>query len=107
MSHLEDKIKHWSFKPGQLTADEHEKIKTYLLHVQHKLFDQIAAGYCEKCEDTGAVEEICGHCNGSGEGMYDRSTCYWCHGKGVEYWYCDCEVGQLAAYNGDYNGPII
>ena len=29
-------------------------------------------------------EPICGACNGSGEGMYDGSTCYKCHGYGHE-----------------------
>ena len=29
-------------------------------------------------------EEICSGCSGSGEGMYDGSTCYKCHGSGVE-----------------------
>ena len=29
-------------------------------------------------------DEPCGHCNGSGEGMYDGSTCSWCKGTGVE-----------------------
>jgi DnaJ-class molecular chaperone len=27
----------------------------------------------------------CSHCSGSGEGMYDGSTCWACHGKG-EVW---------------------
>jgi len=25
----------------------------------------------------------CNHCNGSGEGMHDRTRCQVCHGKGV------------------------
>lgn len=29
-------------------------------------------------------DEICGGCSGSGEGMYDGSSCYKCHGSGVE-----------------------
>jgi hypothetical protein len=32
---------------------------------------------CEEEED-----EICGSCNGSGEGRYDGSTCYSCKGSG-------------------------
>lgn len=27
---------------------------------------------------------ICSGCSGSGEGMYDGSSCYKCHGSGVE-----------------------
>jgi hypothetical protein len=27
-------------------------------------------------------DDICSACNGSGEGMYDGSTCYKCHGYG-------------------------
>ena len=29
-------------------------------------------------------EDICSACNGSGEGMYDGSTCYKCRGAGIE-----------------------
>lgn len=29
-------------------------------------------------------EHICPACNGSGEGMYDGSSCYKCHGTGEE-----------------------
>ena len=29
-------------------------------------------------------DEICSWCSGSGEGMYDGSTCRKCHGSGVE-----------------------
>ena len=35
-------------------------------------------------EDEDDDEPICSACNGSGEGMYDGSTCYKCHGSGVE-----------------------
>lgn len=27
---------------------------------------------------------ICVHCNGSGEGMYDGTTCHYCKGRGEE-----------------------
>ncbi len=48
---------------------------------------------CENCEDTGVVKEICFLCNGSGEGMYDGSTCYACKGTGIEYVKCtECEL---------------
>ena len=30
-------------------------------------------------------EEICCHCNGSGEGMYDGTRCTYCKGSGIEY----------------------
>lgn len=29
-------------------------------------------------------DEICSGCSGSGEGVYDGSTCYKCKGRGVE-----------------------
>ena len=29
-------------------------------------------------------DEICSACSGSGEGMYDGSTCYKCKGNGIE-----------------------
>lgn len=31
------------------------------------------------------IEVICSWCNGSGEGLYDGTTCRNCNGKGVEY----------------------
>jgi len=34
--------------------------------------------------DTDDGDFICPQCNGSGEGMYDGSTCHACHGSGVE-----------------------
>jgi hypothetical protein len=34
--------------------------------------------------DEDDEDEICSGCSGSGEGMYDGSTCYKCHGRGVE-----------------------
>ena len=46
-----------------------------------------------ECED-GIVEEICGGCNGSGEGSYSGSTCTTCHGSGDEKRYCSCEKGR-------------
>lgn len=35
-------------------------------------------------EDDDDEDDICSACNGSGEGMYDGSTCYKCHGHGHE-----------------------
>lgn len=34
--------------------------------------------------DDDYEDEICSSCSGSGEGMYDGSTCYKCKGSGVE-----------------------
>lgn len=41
---------------------------------------------CEHCQDEGTL--ICSTCNGSGEGMYDGSTCRTCKGKGEVP--CEC-----------------
>ena len=39
-------------------------------------------------DEDGASEdrepELCGHCNGSGEGMHPGTRCQWCKGSGVE-----------------------
>ena len=48
---------------------------------------------CDNCED-GKLNEICGTCNGSGEGQYDGSTCSICGGKGIETSYCSCPRGD-------------
>lgn len=48
---------------------------------------------CGKCDD-GILTEICGTCNGSGEGFFDGSTCLVCKGKGTEKDYCDCSKGD-------------
>jgi len=40
------------------------------------------AGAAMNEDDT--EDEICSWCSGSGEGMYDGSTCHKCHGSGVE-----------------------
>lgn len=44
---------------------------------------------CDTCEGLGYIENSCGICRGSGEGMYDGSTCYSCKGSGVETIECD------------------
>jgi len=36
-------------------------------------------------------ELTCPHCNGSGEGMHDGTTCTFCKGSGVEYVLADIE----------------
>lgn len=45
--------------------------------------------YIEEDEDDGY--EICHRCNGSGEGMYDGSTCGYCKGTGEEPVEKDCD----------------
>lgn len=35
-------------------------------------------------EENEEEPEICPDCNGSGEGMFDGSTCHSCKGSGVE-----------------------
>jgi hypothetical protein len=39
-------------------------------------------GLCVMCSDVAAGDCICSHCNGSGEGMHDGSTCSECGGSG-------------------------
>lgn len=53
---------------------------------------------CTLCEN-GIIDDLCGACNGSGEGMYDGSTCPVCKGSGSGFSYCDCELGREAEYN--------
>ena len=50
---------------------------------------------CEICEGKGWFSDICGTCNGSGEGRYDGSVCYACHGKGEVKIECDCEEEEI------------
>jgi hypothetical protein len=45
--------------------------------------------YTDDFEDDGY--EICHRCNGSGEGMYDGSTCGFCKGTGEEPVEKDCD----------------
>jgi len=40
------------------------------------------------------IHDICGICNGSGEGYWDGSTCSSCKGSGNEVNYCSCERGN-------------
>jgi len=53
---------------------------------------------CDECNDTGVIEERCTMCNGTGEGMFDGSTCNICHGKSVEYLKCDCDCYKYPFY---------
>jgi len=39
---------------------------------------------CNEEMEEDDEDEICNGCSGSGEGMYDGSNCYKCHGSGVE-----------------------
>lgn len=43
---------------------------------------EITEDHCES--DDEPEDEICIGCSGSGEGMYDGSTCYRCGGSGSE-----------------------
>ena len=45
--------------------------------------------YTDDIDDDGY--EICHRCNGSGEGMYDGSTCGFCKGTGEEPVEKDCD----------------
>lgn len=44
---------------------------------------------CKECEGEGRIEDTCGHCAGSGEGMHDGSRCRVCRGHGVQWSDCD------------------
>ena len=37
----------------------------------------------EETEEWFDENPICTDCNGSGEGMYDGTTCHTCHGRGT------------------------
>lgn len=48
------------------------------------------------CEN-GIIHSFCSACNGSGQGMYDGSTCRECKGRGEVKMVCDrCEAGAQA-----------
>jgi len=44
--------------------------------------NEVDRDYDEPKESYGK-EDLCTNCNGSGEGMYDGSTCYVCKGHGT------------------------
>jgi len=44
---------------------------------------------------------LCGNCSGSGEGMYDGSTCTQCNGRGVMPCACEIEAAEYAQYRRD------
>jgi DnaJ-class molecular chaperone len=46
--------------------------------------------------------EICHHCSGSGEGMYDGSRCGFCHGTGEAPVERDCDDFDIPMED-DYN----
>jgi len=45
---------------------------------------------CRTCGDTRFKWIMCSACNGSGEGMADRSRCLTCNGKGNIKVDCEC-----------------
>jgi len=47
--------------------------------------------------------EICHHCSGSGEGMYDGSRCGFCHGTGEAPVERDCDDDFDIPMEDDYN----
>jgi len=47
-----------------------------------KLFNGEGVAYMVEEEEYEPL--ICGVCMGSGEGMYENTTCYYCRGKGLE-----------------------
>lgn len=55
---------------------------------RHNLEDALEAleeveDICDECgEERCYCVEICDSCNGSGEGMYDGSSCHACRGRG-------------------------
>lgn len=53
-----------------------------------------ASDVCPLCEDDGTL--LCLICNGSGEGMYDGSTCRTCKGSGEVPCECAAEARQDA-----------
>lgn len=55
----------------------------------------------EHDEDDGY--EICHHCSGSGEGMYDGSRCGFCHGTGEALVERDCDDYFDIPMEDDYN----
>lgn len=55
----------------------------------------------EHDEDDGY--EICHHCSGSGEGMYDGSRCGFCHGTGEAPVERDCDDDFDIPMEDDYN----
>ena len=51
---------------------------------------------CPECEGKGFIEDTCGNCNGSGEGIADGTTCKACKGSGIERYTCqDCDEGYI------------
>jgi hypothetical protein len=77
--------------------------------------------YCEECGEPATHVEvnssvyacedhtnpgICGSCNGSGEGMYDGSTCHMCKGSGCEPT-VRCDWEELDIYGVDAHGDVV
>ncbi len=55
---------------------------------------------CSNCEN-GVRSDHCRHCNGSGEGNHDKSTCAECKGAGVTQKFCTCVLGKEAYAQSD------
>lgn len=49
---------------------------------------------CKECEGQGYIEEVCGSCNGSGEGHHSNKVCRPCRGKGGRNAECDKCKGE-------------
>ena len=44
---------------------------------------------CPVCNGEGQIEEHCGQCDGSGEGLHDGTTCRQCGGAGGRHERCE------------------
>lgn len=69
--------------------DDDEAHEDYIKVVPTLLQDKVTIRYLwdsdepEYIEEDYDEEELCGHCNGSGEGMFDGAICSICGGSGV------------------------
>jgi hypothetical protein len=69
---------------------------------------------CRYCDGSGTIEYICNSCNGSGEGLYDGSTCGSCKGAGSYDMGCEhCYANEGAVddcyepTDSDYDRDIV
>jgi len=58
---------------------------------------------CDECEGEGIIDHDCHECSGSGEGMYDGSTCRVCKGRGYKTYKCEKCNGIGEIEEGDDN----
>ena len=67
--------------------DDEEAQEDYIRIVPTLLQDKVTIRYIQWAEEPEYIEddedELCGHCNGSGEGMHDGAICSICGGSGV------------------------